>query len=349
MTKDEDKKKDNSNGQEKEATKKDEEDEKENAAPPLPPLEAAGRRLERLLGGGVTDKNRMLHTYSNPGKVVRRWLGTASGAAGGATMEDISAAALKLLDPEGPCSTGLTLLGGETVAVSMEVEEETSGIEVSQSKTAELGFLSSSANREVESWLISLMVRLLWKDNKAAEAFSLAQKGIEILMGHLNASAHRITAVSSVSATSLYPLLSRMYRFRSLVAESLNDPSVTASLRQDMARAQNTACLRRDVDCQATLLNLMLQDLLNNSQGELNTTYYGIVASRACSEHFANGSKSTSLCQLENESNQWSKRKNCSPTRPFRMPLRITSFVATSTTAVVFRLFGWSTHRHSQT
>ncbi|CAB9505390.1 Probable 26S proteasome non-ATPase regulatory subunit 3 [Seminavis robusta] len=252
-------KKDSEKKEEKDKGKKEE----ENAAPPLPPLEAAGRRLERLLGGGLSDKDRTLHTYSNPGKVVRRWLGTASGASGGATLEDISAAATKLLDPAGRCSAGRVLLKAETAAeTAMDVE----GAETPKMKEA--GYLSSSADREVEGWLISLMVRLLWKDNKFSEAFALAQKGIDILMGYLNASALKITSMSGVSAASLYPLLARMFRFRSLVAESLNDPAVAASLRQDMARGQNMACLRRDVDCQATLINLMLQDLLNNAQVE---------------------------------------------------------------------------------
>ena len=136
--------------------------------------------------------------------------------------------------------------------------------------TKEPGYLSSAADREVESWLISLMVRLLLKDNKASDAFQLSQKGIGLLMEHLNTSSMKITAASGVSATSLYPLLARMFRFRALVAESLNDPGMAAALRQDMARAHNMACLRRDFDCQATLLNLMLRDLLNNSQGEFS-------------------------------------------------------------------------------
>ena len=86
----------------KEETKKEEEEEKK--APPMPPLEAAARRLERLLGGGLSEKDRMMHTYTNPGKVVRRWLGTASGASGNASSDDISSAAMALLDPEGPCA-----------------------------------------------------------------------------------------------------------------------------------------------------------------------------------------------------------------------------------------------------
>jgi hypothetical protein len=51
----------------------------------------------------------------------------------------------------------------------------------------------------------------------------------------------------------------------------MNDPTFTVTLRQEMAKAHNMACLRRDVDSQATLLNLMLRDLLLHSQGELHT------------------------------------------------------------------------------
>jgi hypothetical protein len=63
--------------------------------------------------------------------------------------------------------------------------------------------------------------------------------------------------------------LARMYRYRSLVAEAINDQETTASLRQDMVKAHNLASLRRDVDCQATLLNLLLRDLLLHSQSKL--------------------------------------------------------------------------------
>lgn len=261
----------------KDSKKEEKKEEEKEKAPPLPPLEAAGRRLERLLGGGLSDKDRLMHTFSNPGKVVRRWLGTASGAAGGATLEDIAVAAAKLLDPEGPCSIGRTLLGGDTAqataASAMEVDTPpASSDDAAAANTQapkELGYLSSSADREVEGWLLTLMVRLLWKDgSKASEAFELSQKGIGLLMEHLKTSALKITAASGASATSLYPLLARMFRFRSLVAETLKEPGMAAALRQDMARAHNMACLRRDFDCQATLLNLMLRDLLNNSQVE---------------------------------------------------------------------------------
>mgnify|MGYP001800320871 CR=1 FL=1 len=98
------------------AEKKEEDDEKkvdgeetkedDKAKAPLPPLEAAARRLERLLGGGLSEGDRQLYTYANPVKLVRRWMGTASGAAGKATPEDIVKAAAVLLDPSGTCSKG---------------------------------------------------------------------------------------------------------------------------------------------------------------------------------------------------------------------------------------------------
>lgn len=218
------------------------EEEKEETKP-MPPLEAAARRIERLLGGGLTDKDSHLYTYTNPAKVVRRWLGTASGAAGDATSEDIAAAAAALLDPQGPCASGRELvIGGDA---STEASPE--------------GYLTKASCREVESWLISLSIRLLRKEGKHQDAYTLAEQGIAILMNHLSAN----------STSSLFPLLARMYRYRSLAADVLNDQGLNATLRRDMAKAHNMACLRRDVDSQATLLNLMLQDLILHSQSKL--------------------------------------------------------------------------------
>mmetsp|Transcript_25225 Transcript_25225/g.38713 ORF Transcript_25225/g.38713 Transcript_25225/m.38713 type:complete len:520 (-) Transcript_25225:141-1700(-) len=225
-------------------------------APVTPPLEAAARRLERLLGGGLSEKDRQLHTYSNPTKVIRRWLGTASGAAGDATCNDIAEAAVKLIDPEGPCATGRKLVtaGDDDMVDSSTLNSK--------------GFLTSASCREVESWLLSLSVRLLWKEQRFAEALAMAEKGIAILLEHLQVASASLSSLSGVTTASLFPLLARMYRYRSLVAESLDDDTITVVFRQDMAKAHNLACLRRDVDCQATLLNLMLRDLLLHSQVE---------------------------------------------------------------------------------
>jgi hypothetical protein len=239
-------------------TPKMEETEKEEPTP-IPPLEAAARRLERLLGGGLSEKDRHLHTYTNPAKVVRRWLGTASGAAGNATLADIAAAASTLLDPEGPCANGRKLLTDDALVVdALSPNEE--------------GYLTVASCREVESWFISLSIRLLRKEGKFSDAFALVQKGILILLEHLNVASANPVSSSGASSSSLFPLLARMYRYRSLVTDVLKDQAINATLRQDMAKAHNMACLRRDVDCQATLLNLMLQDLIVHSQSKYLTS-----------------------------------------------------------------------------
>lgn len=222
-------------------------------APPTPPLEAAAMRLERLLGGGLAAKDQMLHQYSNPGKVVRRWLGTSSGAAADATADDIKAAAQKLLSPTGVCATGRSLLITPQQA-ALPSDESTQ--------------LTLASAREVESWLISLAVRLLWREKNYLEAFHLAQQGLAVLMTHLTEASNKITSVSASSASSLFPLVARLYRLRSLVAESLNDPAVNANLRPDLTNAHSLASLRRDVHTQATLLNCLLRDLIQHSQSK---------------------------------------------------------------------------------
>ena len=249
-------------------SKKDSSSETSQSLPPTPPLEAAARRLERLLGGGLTEKDRMMHTYTNPGKVVRRWLGTASGASGDASYEDISSAAKVLLDPDGPCNGGRALLlvaatSGSDGASAMEVDAV-----ASDEGKKDHGYLTIASSREVECWLISLSVRLMWKDGKLTEALDLAQKGIALVLEHLHVASTKLTVKSGVSSSSLFPCLARMYRYRSLVAGSIGDPALDAGLRRDMVKAHNQACLRRDVDSQATLLNLMLHDLLTNSQSK---------------------------------------------------------------------------------
>eukprot|EP00957_Ditylum_brightwellii_P060166 4569861-Ditylum_brightwellii.AAC.1 len=99
---------------EQETTEKDAtttEQKKEISTKPTPPLEAAARRLERLLGGTTaspvskSDSTVILSQHTNPSKIVKRWLGTSSGTAAKATLVDVSSAASVLLDPLGPCAT----------------------------------------------------------------------------------------------------------------------------------------------------------------------------------------------------------------------------------------------------
>lgn len=255
----------------------------DTTTPPAPPLEAAARRLERLLGGGTSDKERQMYMYGNPVKVVRRWLGTASGAAGEATSSDIVSAASILLDPTPQSQHGddRTLMLLKAIPVVEETPDVSSSSTTTTTTTMEVegeeettkekedNFLSIASRREVESWLLSLQVRILWKEEKYADAMELVQKGIVILLEQVTVAVKKVTSKSaSGSVSSLFPLLARLYRYRSLIADSRKDPTVTVTLRQEMAKAHNMACLRRDVDSQATLLNLMLRDLLLHSQGE---------------------------------------------------------------------------------
>lgn len=235
-----------------------EEDERVPETLPVPPLVAAARRLERLLGGGDSDKNRLLHSYTNPAKVVRRWLGTASGASAQATLESIAAAASALLDSDGRSAAGKSLL-----VVEGESMDTTPDGKVDDK------YLTKASEREVETWLLSLMVRIYWKEQKFTQAFEVSRKTITILVNHISAAGTNVTTTSGPGMASLFPLLARMYRYQSLVAESLSqDPQVAATLRQEMIKSHGMASLRRDVDSQATLLNLMLRDLLHASQGK---------------------------------------------------------------------------------
>ena len=230
-----------------------------SSAPVMPPLEAAARRLERSLGGGLREKESVLHTYANPTKVVRRWLGTSSGAAADASFADISSAAMALLNPTGSSSAGRELLVAGNVS-SMEVD--------AKEDESSTNYLTDASEREVECWLLSLSIRLLFKDKLLVQALELVERSINIVLGHLEVASTKLISLSRASSSSLFPLLARMYRYRSLVAEQINDIATIITLRKDMSIAHNLACLRRDVDSQATLLNLMLRDLLSHSQSK---------------------------------------------------------------------------------
>jgi len=234
-----------------------------------PPIDAAARRLERLLGGGKTQTTPYTLLSSNPSKIVRRWLGTSSGTAGKATLPEIAHAASLLLDPNGASSTGLNLLTKINLATSVNNDMEVDSGESLQVEKKE-DYLTV-ATCEVEAWLLSLAVRLLWRKADFTSAFDIATSAIEITSSHIDMSRSISASVADGGAeykvsdpSALYPLLARLYRLRALVAERL--PSI--SMRDDMVHAHSLACLRRDEDSQATLLNLVLRDLLDSSQVE---------------------------------------------------------------------------------
>mmetsp|Transcript_10393 Transcript_10393/g.15728 ORF Transcript_10393/g.15728 Transcript_10393/m.15728 type:complete len:646 (-) Transcript_10393:369-2306(-) len=126
----------------------------------------------------------------------------------------------------------------------------------------------SGAVREVESYLLSLAVRLLWRQNDTSRASDLVVKAIGITTQHMKEASKTTYGIGS--ANGLYPLLARLYRYQSLVMESpaKREEAVPVLERGDLVGAHRMAVVRRDVDTQATLLNIMLRDLLQANQVE---------------------------------------------------------------------------------
>ena len=261
-------------------------------------LVAAGKRLERLLGGkngkngtttstkdskssNNTNNNKSMEKktvveaattmiHSNPPKIVKRWLGTSSGISGKVTLADVSYAANKLLNPIGSSASGRDIL----VQLSPPLEE----MQTDDNDKKEPVYLEASS-REFEAYLFTLAIRILWSSNGEStmqQALDLSIKGIQIVTLHIEeaeASPHTMTGIGAGSATGLFPLLARLYRFQGLVTESLSGSEalvlVQVGRREQLAHAHRMAVMRRDVDTQATLLNLMLRELLVADQGEI--------------------------------------------------------------------------------
>lgn len=142
--------------------------------------------------------------------------------------------------------------------------------------------------REVESWLLSLAIRILWRSSRFEEAYALSEKALSILDAHLSECGTATTSIVSTVTVGggidgkrailagpggLHPLLARLLRYRNLTIESLPNAfrksAISAELRPELANRHTLACLRRDGDVSSTVLNLMLRDLLNADQGEL--------------------------------------------------------------------------------
>jgi 26S proteasome regulatory subunit N3 len=131
---------------------------------------------------------------------------------------------------------------------------------------AEPKYLEAAAC-EVESYLLSLAIRILFRNNESEKALELSIKAIQITNLHMAEMSKNTYGVGS--ANGLYPLLSRLFRFQSLVAESCAPGyHLEQGKRGELVNSHRLAVIRRDVDTQATLLNIMLRDLLNANQGE---------------------------------------------------------------------------------
>lgn len=283
--------------------------EKEEVSAPLPPVQAAAKRLERLLSGmyskdtkssssptsttsNISDATTVL-LHSNPSKIVKRWLGTSSGTASGATLADLSLAASVLFDPKGTCTAGrdvllqLSPLPEEDISMAspsaevgseepMQVDESANEKDATKNETSEKKPLYLEVGApEVESWLLSLAIRILRKESKLQSALEVAAKSIRILSSHMNSTSTSSLSGSHQNKHALYPLLARLYRFQAWVAEGCRESGsndivglVTDNMTKELFQAHRLAVMRRDVDTQATLLNILLRDLLNANQVE---------------------------------------------------------------------------------
>jgi len=262
---------------------------KKDVTPQLPPVEAAARRLERLYGGGgglsTSSKAATTTLPINTTKIMKKWLGASSGTAGNATMASVAACAETTLDPAGVCVTGREILMGlcseeERLAVAVTKVDDGTADKPEEGGDAMMEEDAPSSNtpeylsltcREVESWLMTLAVRIYWRAGKYQQAYDLIIKGLQLLDAHLADSGNNTS-----TAGGLYPLLARMLRYRSLIMESLltssNDDDTYAKLcsdtRIELASRHTHAVLRRDADVSATILNLHLRELLLSDRVE---------------------------------------------------------------------------------
>lgn len=311
--------------------------------------------------------------HSNPPKIVRRWLGTSSGTATAATLSDVVQAAQTLLDPEGVAARGRSIL--EALSTEEEVGEGAAmDVDAGDDGTKEAGegrggksapaFLKAAA-REVEAYLLSLAIRILLQKD-ASQAWSVSTESLSILTGHMDRAA-KITALagaagalggdSASGSKGLEPLLARLFRYRCLVAAKLVGGGKiqldAEALRSELITAYRLACLRRDVDTQSTVLNLILQELLNADQSEL-------LKPPVAFPHFIHSCASFSPCPCAYHPHtfspargplytktlfvpppfwQSSKHTSSFPTPPFPMQPLTTSSAAIFTTPAASRLF----------
>jgi len=223
-------------------------------------IEIYAKRLERLLSTSAivsTDNdvndNEIPTTYSNPVKVVRRWLSTTSTLTlpnpedKALTLTDISKAIDNLYNPNSTPYKELKSLLSDLAPTSMETEEE---------KTYPL----KKAEREVQAWLMSLITRLLYRSNDFKHALKVSTQSLSIIQTVIETSKYPIG--------SLYPLLARLYRYHCLIAEYNPASQGYEELHPVLINAHRIACLHLDIDTQSTLLNLLLRSLLASHQIE---------------------------------------------------------------------------------
>jgi hypothetical protein len=240
--------------------------------PSLPSLQSALWRLERLFGGtGPTTSNSAPSSApstaspSSQSKLLKKFLGSASGTAKSVSLDDIADAAL-VLDPVGSCAKGRELL------VSLRSDTATSTVDAVGS-TEEKKYAKAAA-REIEGYLLSLAIRTYYRQSDFKSAYQLADKALCILDAHIDECEGKLLGVN---VGGLYPLRSRIVRYRSLVLSCADDDDdggvqlngeTVNGIRADLAKRYRDAVLVKDGDGICTVLNLMLGDLLRGDQGE---------------------------------------------------------------------------------
>mmetsp|Transcript_13878 Transcript_13878/g.29743 ORF Transcript_13878/g.29743 Transcript_13878/m.29743 type:complete len:591 (+) Transcript_13878:51-1823(+) len=236
-----------------------------------------------------------------PAKILKKWLGSSSGTAGKATLAQIASCAERTLDPAGKCATGRELLMGlateeernnvwkellEKQSLDSDGDKKKEDVEKNKADDEKdkeameedevkdeatpppITYLVKSA-REVESWLVTLAIRIQWRAKNHQVAYEWTGKGLNIMDAHLGECSSATAGDGGVGG--LYPLLARLLRYRSLALESLPvaaRSALVASHRPELAGRHTTAVLRRDADVSAVVLNIMLRDLLEGDQVE---------------------------------------------------------------------------------
>jgi len=273
------------------------------ATPQFPPVEAAARRLERLYGGGKLQPTTSKGASSaallpmNTTKIMKKWLGASSGTAGSATLASVAACAEQTLDPSGGvCVTGREILMGlcsEEDRLNVKVVTDNNNKDDGDDKVVDKDAMEEEEKvpssdylkltcREVESWLLTLAVRIYWRAGQFQQAYELITKGLQILDAHLAESESNSSSTATTTGGGLYPLLARMLRYRSLIMESLLQTTGSSEdhhqstyysklcndTRTELATRHTHAVLRRDADVSATILNLHLRELLLSDRVE---------------------------------------------------------------------------------
>jgi len=278
---------------ESKSTTDDVKKEETKPAPPPPPpkkviskqklIEIYSKRLERSLNTSsnsqidyddVNNKNEEIPAvYSNPVKVVRRWLSSTSILTMSVPSEDKKVDDKDKKDDEQPLSLldiqkAIENLYEPSSIYYSELQSMLSGLVTTSNDKMETDDVTSepkkkyylkNGQREVQAWLMSLIIRLLYRQNNYKAAFELSTKSLKVVQNDLLSSKY--------PSTSLYPLLARLYRYHCLIAE-YGAPNTKELLHESLISAHRIACLHLDIDTQSTILNLLLRSLLASHQIE---------------------------------------------------------------------------------